>query len=218
MSVQLFNEFRKRAQQNINSLAELPSDSLPSRVYLGDAQDLPIDDAQVDLIVTSPPYAANAIDYMRANKFSLIWLGHAIDVLGMTRAQCIGGENTSAFMFETLPSFTGQLVEEFKTSDTQRGQSLHRYYTEMTRTLKEMYRVLKPNRAAIVVVASSVIRDRDTETDKCLKEIGESIGFEVPMIGVRRLDRNRRMMPAGHRIDGDSQIQKRMHEEFVIGF
>ena len=66
--------------------------------------------------------------------------------------------------------------------------------------------------------ASSIMRGRDTETDRSLAEIGEAIGFEIPAIGVRHIDRNKRMMPAGKKIDLDSQIQQRMHEEYVIGF
>jgi hypothetical protein len=51
-----------------------------------------------------------------------------------------------------------------------------------------------------------------------LVAIGKSIGFEVPMVGIRQLDRNRRMLPASSRVDKNSQIQQRIHEEFVIGF
>ena len=88
----------------------------------------------------------------------------------------------------------------------------------MTRVLEEMYRVLKPQKAAILVVGSSVMRGVDIEVQKCLSEIGKHIGFIVPQIGVRRLDRNKRMMPAGIKTDLNSQIQQRMHEEYVIGF
>ena len=62
------------------------------------------------------------------------------------------------------------------------------------------------------------MRGIDTEIPACLAEIGQSLGFEVPKIGVRQLDRNRRMMPASSKIDRSSQIQQRMHEEYVIGF
>ena len=61
------------------------------------------------------------------------------------------------------------------------------------------------------------MRDKDTETAECLAEIGLTIGFEIPKIGVRLLDRNKRMLPASMTRDLNSQIQKRMHEEYVIG-
>lgn len=211
-------EFHKRAIQNIQSLSELPAVQYPVKLQLADAQKLPIESETVDLIVTSPPYAVNAIDYMRANKFSLVWLGYNLDQLNETRKMCVGGESLANFAFETLPPITASIVHTISAVDPKRGKALHRYYSEMKRILSEMHRVLKPDRAAVVVVASSEIRQIDTQTHTCLTEIGARIGFETPKIGIRRLDRNRRMMPAGHIVNGESQIQKRMHEEFVIGF
>ena len=67
------------------------------------AQALPLEENSVDLIVTSPPYAANAIDYMRSHKFVLVWLGHAIEALGTKRNDYIGGDATEGFAFENVP-------------------------------------------------------------------------------------------------------------------
>jgi SAM-dependent methyltransferase len=211
-------EFQKRFQQNLRGISALGVGSRPAAIALGNAQQMPLSDDCVDLIVTSPPYASNAIDYMRAHKFSLAWLGYPIQELGQRREDYIGGEMVSSFEFEELPDGTARLVAEIACLDARKGRVLHRYYSEMTRTLREMHRVLRPGRAAIVVVGSSIMRGRDTETQNCLAEIGRAIGFEVPGIGVRRLDRDRRMMPAGFKLDLGSQIQQRMHEEYVIGY
>ena len=88
----------------------------------------------------------------------------------------------------------------------------------MKQTLYEIYRILRPGKAAIIVVGNSIMRGIDTETQSCLAEIGGKIGFQVPKIGVRSLDRNRRMMPTGSQPDLGSQIQQRMHEEYIIGY
>ncbi len=228
-----FREFEKRVQQNLKGLlqSELGGTQpylkgllapAPERIepyiILGNAQSLPVEDDAVDLIVTSPPYASNAIDYMRAHKFSLVWMGYSVNDLGQKRKEYIGGEAVAGFDFEQLPLKVSQVVAEIASRDGKKGQVLRRYYSEMTRTLREMFRVLKPGRAAIVVVGSSVMRGKDTKTQVCLAEIGRQIGFQVPKIGVRSLDRNRRMMPAGSDPDLKSQIQQRMHEEYVIGF
>lgn len=215
-------DFEKRLQQNLKSLNFqnlMPSDMslLPVVLNRGDAQHLPLESNKVDLIVTSPPYASNAIDYMRAHKFSLVWLGYSIDDLNRKRREYIGGEALDV-EFEPLPTNAAKIVEEITSLNKKKGLVLHRYYSEMTRVLREMFRVLRPGKAAIVVVGSSILNGRDTETQNCLAEIGESIGFEVPKIGIRNLDRNRRMLPAGFEVNRDSQIQQRMHEEYIIGF
>jgi len=212
------DEFEKKYRANLKGLTQPTSLQQPASINFGDAQYLPIESSSVDLIVTSPPYAQNAIDYMRAHKFSLVWFGYKINELSEKRNEYIGGEFLSGFTFEALPTYTQQIVQEVLERDKKKALVLHRYYSEMTRVLNEMYRVLKPGKAAILVVGSSVMRGRDTETQNCLADIGRDIGFDVPLIGERNLDRNRRMLPAGMKIDQKSQIQQRMHVEYVIGF
>ncbi len=213
-----FEDWKRRFEQNLESISRLQVGQIPATVKEGDAQTLPLRDASVNLIVTSPPYASNAIDYMRAHKFSLAWLGACVDDLTELRREYIGGQSTKDMCYEDLPFQTAAMVEKISQRDNKKGLILHRYYSEMTRTLREMYRVLKNNASAIVVVGSSTMRGTDTQTALCLAEIGESIGFEVPHIAVRNLDRDRRMLPASNHTNNESQIQQRMHQEYVIGF
>lgn len=213
-----FEAFHHRFQRNLAHLPDTDPEQLKPVIEHGDAQRLPLCDNCVDLIVTSPPYASNAIDYMRAHKFSLVWMGYSLKELGPVRSRTIGGESTTGMDMETLPSRTDRVVKEVAKRDAKKGKVLHRYYSEMTRALREMYRILKPGKVAILVVGSSVMRGRDTETGNCLADVGRSIGFDVPAIGVRNLDRNRRMLPASATLDKSSQIQQRMHQEYVIGF
>ena len=62
------------------------------------------------------------------------------------------------------------------------------------------------------------MRGLDIETQICLGEIGKEIGFDLVHIGIRRLDRNKRMMPARWHTNKESQIEARMHDEYIIGF
>ncbi len=211
-------EFQKRVLSNLKGLPENAASLLPADNLLGDAQHLPLKDGCIDLIITSPPYASNAIDYMRAHKFSLVWLGHPLKELSALRNEYIGGEEILSQDLVPLPPHSQSVVSKISRLDYKKGQVLHRYYSEMARVIYEMYRVLKPGRAAILVVGNSQMRGQDTDTHNCLAEIGKSVGFDVPAIGVRNLDRNRRMLPAGAKIDNSSQIQQRMHQEYVIGF
>jgi DNA modification methylase len=211
-------EFRKRFQNNLKGVQPADLSSAGSLVSFANAEDLPLADASIDLIVTSPPYASNAIDYMRAHKFSLVWFGYPIEQLSERRKTYIGGENVADHALEALPDEAAQIINEIASLDARKGRVLHLYYSEMTRVLRQMFRVLKPGKASIVVVGSSVMRGRDTKTQDCLAAIGRSIGFDVPAIGVRHLDRDRRMLPTGWRTNSESQIEQRMHEEYVIGF
>lgn len=211
-------EFEKKCLQNIEGIQKESDSRFSATIEFGNAQNLPLAENSIDLIVTSPPYASNAIDYMRAHKFSLVWFGYPISELGDRRKDYIGGEAITQFEFESLPQYPELIVNKLAHVDKKKSIVVHRYYSEMTRVLKEMFRVLKPQKSSIVVVGNSIIGGIDVEIPFCLSEIGKSIGFRVPAIGVRQLDRNKRMLPAGNNRDLSSQIQQRMHEEHVIGF
>lgn len=212
-------EFKKRLEKNLNGLLE-PTifDDLPPSIKYGDARSLPVGCESVDLIITSPPYASNAIDYMRAHKFSLVWLDYVIDELSEKRKEYLGGESLTHINFEELPEKTQKVVILISQKDKKKSRVLHRYYSEITCVLREMFRVLKQGKGAIVVVGNSVWRGQSTETHTCIADIGESIGFHVAKIGVRNLDRNRRMLPMEFGVNQGSQIQQRMREDYIIGF
>ena len=212
-------EYRKRLSKNLDSLATLARGSGTIEIFCSDAQKLPLRDHTVDLVVTSPPYASNAIDYMRAHKFSLVWFGHLLGSLSQLRRQYIGHDAVSGIELVELPDYARQIVASLARVDQKKATVLHRYYSEMTRCLVEMARVLKPGKAAIVVVGSSTMRGMDTRTDVCLGEIGKHVGFELVSIAARELDRDKRMMPARRTHSSTrSQIEERMHEEYIIGF
>jgi DNA modification methylase len=209
-------EFRKRLKTNLKGI--LLSKKSKFLIGEGNAQFLPISSNSIDLIVTSPPYASNAIDYMRANKFSLVWLRRQIAELGELRGSYIGGETTNGFSFTEMPFYTGKLLKKLEELDEKKFKVIHRYFSEMNRSFSEMLRVLKPGKAAAVVVGTSLIRGLDIETQNCLAEIGQAIGFDVVKISERKLDRNRRMMPARNNGQIQTQIEERMQNEFIIGF
>lgn len=211
-------EFKKKVNSLIRSLQN--DSQFSSQIFIGfsDAQRLPLKNSSIDLIISSPPYATNAIDYMRAHKFSLVWLGYQLDDLAYIRGSEIGAESQNGVEIEHLPPETKKIIENIFRVDQQKGKALLRYYSEMKRALSEMFRVLKPDKSAIIIIGNSNIRKESTETHLCLAEIGNSIGFEIPHIGVRHIERNKRMMPVGNVKDQNSMIQQRMHEEYVIGF
>ncbi len=173
--------------------------------------------ASIDLIVTSPPYANNAIDYMRAHKVSLVWFGWKINDLTKIRSQYLGHDAISGMKYTNLLGQCEKTLQILAEADARKALTLRRYFGEMSAVIAEMRRVLKKGRAAVIVVGTSNLRGIDVETHKGLAAIGESVGFDLAGIGVRRLDRDRRMMPARWGNRRHSQIEERMHEEYVIG-
>ncbi len=208
-------QFSIRLRKNAISMAQLDGDIERPLVSFGDAKRMPLASNSIDLIVTSPPYA-NAIDYMRAHKFSLVWFQKSVAELGELRAAYIGSERVGRNGYGQLPETADRIVATIEALDRSKARILRKYFLEMSDALSEMHRVLKRNAAAVVVVGTSVMRGTNVQTHKCLADVASQQGFEVVGIGRRALDRNRRMMPARF---GKSQtlIEQRMHEEYVLG-
>lgn len=183
---------------------------------MGDCRWLPLEDDSIDLIVTSPPYA-NALDYMRAHKFSLCWLGYPVKALAMHRSQYIGAERWTDGEGVPTPADVAATVGLVARKDPQRGRVLQRYFRDMGLAIREMRRVLRSGRAAVIVAGPSTVRGVAVPTHQHLAAIGEQAGFQVVGMARRNLSRDRRMMPASAQGNGRSAIERRMHEEYVVG-
>ena len=209
-------QFSLRLQKNIKSMAHLDPRGALAAQLPGDARSMPLKDGVIDLIVTSPPYA-NAIDYMRAHKFPLVWLGESVVNLTELRARYIGSEKINGAQYTALPDKTESIIRQLEKRDRKKSSILRKYFTEMKVVLTEMCRVLHKDSPAIVVVGPSIMRGIDVQTHHCLAEIAQETGFGVVGVVQRSLDRNKRMMPARFGKKTDSMIEQRMHEEYVIG-
>lgn len=208
------DEFCKILHRNLQNVSEA---SCGAEIYDANAVSLPVSDCSTDLIFTSPPYANNAIDYMRAHKFSLVWFGHRIGGLSKLRATYIGHDAAGGFAEAVLPGECERTVSELERVDRKKAAALRRYFCETGNVMGEMYRVLRAGRAAVIVVGSSVLSGVSTRTHECLAELGKECGFHLVGIGLRRLDRNRRMMPARWAGRDRTGIEKRIHEEHILG-
>ena len=212
-----FVEFTKRLKNNVVAFTGASQMRNNAEIRSSSANKTGLPTSSVDLIVTSPPYANNAIDYMRAHKFALVWFGWKLDDLAAIRAQYLGHDTTRGVTDSRLPYQCEKVLGKLAELDARKATVLRRYFNDMSAVIGEMYRVLKSGKPAIVVVGTSQLRGIDVETQKGLAAIGESAGFKLAGIGARSLDRDRRMMPARWDKNKHSQIESRMHEEHVIG-
>lgn len=209
-------QFSLRLRKNLSGILELKANGVSAVALAGNARFMPLASESVDLIVTSPPYA-NAIDYMRAHKFSLVWLGRSVKDLAELRAGYIGSERVGRTEYAALPKRPEAIIAQLMARDPHKAAVLRKYYAEMREALSEMYRVLRSDSPAIVVVGTSVMGGIDVQTHFCLADIAASLGFDVVGIAQRLLDRNKRMMPARFGGKAGSLIEQRMHEEHIVG-
>lgn len=209
--------FEMRLNKSAALLSQLPSDGKDVEIQQHDCRErLPLRDDSVQLIVTSPPYA-NAIDYMRAHKFSLVWFGEDIGALSTLRSIYIGSEKMGVPDTPDFPASVDRVIEKLQAVDDKKSRVLAKYFRDMRRALYEMFRVLEPGHCCLVVVGPSTMRGQTIKTHELLGDIANDIGFQTVDIAERKLDRNRRMLPVAFRRNHNSQIESRMHEEYIIG-
>ncbi len=215
-----FRMFEAQLRQAARAFAETSDLGRGSSSFVAaDSRSLPLSDNSVDLIVTSPPYA-NALDYMRAHKFSLVWLGQQVGDLGNLRGRYIGAERQDTEESVPLPDNAQRAIAALSEVDRPKSRVLARYLREMRQAIEEMHRVIRPGRAVIIVVGPSTMRGQRIATQDYLSGIAEQAGFAVAGVPERALDRDRRMMPArwtNGRANGNAGIELRLHQEHVIG-
>jgi DNA modification methylase len=211
----VFALFPERLKTALTMLATVPVANGRAQLLRADARRLPLADNSVHLIVTSPPYAANAIDYMRAHKFSLIWFGQEPKALSSLRRRYIGAELRSATLEVSSPT-ARTMLRALCQKDPRRAAVVAYYYHDLKASLQEMVRVLKPGRAAVLVVGSSNICGIEIKVPAVTAELAQSVGFRLIGVAHREIARDARLMPISRRANREG-IEARMHEEGVIG-
>jgi len=123
-----------------------------------DARRTPLEDGSVDAVITSPPYLNN-IDYTKVYAIEEFFI-HGEEIPGV-RTFIGFAEKTSDFLPEIdLPP------------------SARLYFEDMNKVLEEVYRVLKADGKAAIVVGNGYVREV-IESDVILAYLAEKIGFTL---------------------------------------
>jgi len=122
-----------------------------ARFEMGDAKALPIDDNSIDAIITSPPYSF-AIDYADNDRPQLEYLGYDV---GSLKNEMIGLKGKT------------------------RKEKLSNYFEDMNQVLKEMARVLKIGKYAVIIIGSNDIQTGGIRLETKIEELASRHSFEL---------------------------------------
>ena len=190
----------------------------PPALRVGDARSLPLGDESIDLVVTSPPYL-NAIDYLRASKFSLVWMGYRINQLRKTRAVSIGTEAAGKVADRDQEAIglirSLRLLGKF---DTRTTSMIAKYCHDTRCTLRELYRVMRPRARAVLIVGENSIRGNYVPSARLVAEIARVCGLELKGRTTRRLPASRRYLPPPRLRRFAAPMDKRVRREVVLEF
>lgn len=183
----VFKQFIDKAKEYIIRIAEF-SERANKNVSLtllnADSRYLTmLADDSVDIIITSPPYA-NTYDYYLYHKFRKRWLD--IDVKYAQNNE-IGSRREYSSLKKPAEQWT----------------------VDLRKCFEEMYRLLKPNCLAFIVIGDSVIKKQLIKIDKVIKGFVGEIGFEVCNVISTNLSEHSRMF-------NPSFTQKNKQEHLII--
>lgn len=142
---------------------------------------LPLPDASVGLVLTSPPYAG-AQKYVRAASLSLGWLGIAgVGQLRPLEEATIGREHFSKAWHDTVME-TGiaaadALLAEIRAINPARALIAATYLIEMRAALREAVRVLRPGGHFVLVIGDNTVCGRRFATSDYLETILRDLGL-----------------------------------------
>jgi len=143
-----------------------------ARFEMGDAKALPTDDNSIDAIITSPPYSF-AIDYADNDRPQLEYLGYDV---GSLKNEMIGLKGKT------------------------RTEKLSNYFEDMNQVLKEMARVLKIGKYAVIVIGSNDIQTGGIRLETKVEEMALKCGFVLdqkivkPIKGIQNTMRDEYML------------------------
>lgn len=149
----LFPSVLKRYIEQINSFIQI-RDRLNLRIgearfEIGDAKELPLEDQSVDAVITSPPYSF-AIDYTENDRPQLEYLGYNVNKL---KEEMIGLKGRN------------------------KKEKLYNYFIDMKRVLSEMYRVLKKDKYAVIIIGSNDIQTGGIRLETNIEKMATECGF-----------------------------------------
>jgi len=185
-------------------------------IVQADARCLPLQDRSVDLVITSPPYG-NAIDYLRCNKFSLVWMGYRIPDLRHVRGGNIGTEAAGGLTGREhdVKAVLAAMTAPDALPKNLRGV-LARYVRDMRRTISELHRVLKPSGRCVLVIGNSTMRGEYVSNSVAMELLAGQVGFKLVEQTSREIPDDRRYLPPPNTQKSGKQLRRRMREEVVL--
>lgn len=193
--------------------------NLPAaRALSGDARQMPIEDASVDVVITSPPYL-NAIDYLRGHKFSLVWMGYQVEEIRVLRSSNIGSEMAgSDNLHDEMVTLALSKMGDACSLPERDQRQLARYIRDMDSVFSEMRRVLKPCGKIVMVIGNSIKKGLYLSNSEALTFLGERHGMRRVGHSERMIPPTRRYLPPPGSRSSGKELRSRMNSEVVLTF
>jgi DNA modification methylase len=155
--------YHHRMKRMIKDLKKLKTKECKTIIKEGDARKLKLENESVDFVITSPPYL-NKIEYTKIYRVEEFLFFRVPRKKGIR--SYIGMKTEPEQIFPDLPDMANA------------------YFSDMFRSLSELYRVCRTGAKLAIVVGNGCFPTRVVESDLLLSELAEKIGFSLEGIYV----------------------------------
>jgi len=188
-----------------------------TKIINGDSRTMPYPSNYFDLIITSPPYL-NAIDYFRASKLSLVWMGNSVNEIKKLRSNNIGSEVMAREVKEKHIQRASKKIGFIEDLPNREKGFTFRYIIEMDKVMKEISRVSKKKSKTIMVVGNSTLKNVYISNSNAIIDLGINYGLKLVKQTEREIPDNKRYLPSPGHSGSGSELKSRMRNEVVIEF
>ena len=146
-----------------------------SKIYQADARQTQIDDTSIDIIITSPPYVTS-YEYADIHQLTGYWMEYFSDIMKF-RKLFIGTSYSGNTSYKIPNNKLGQaVVTKLLEKDTRLALDVANYFNDMQSVSKEIFRILKPNGYACIVIGNTTLKDVHIKSAEfffdCLRNTG----------------------------------------------
>lgn len=202
-----------RSSFSTKKLWKLPK----SRIMNGDSRHLPFQDNFFDMVITSPPYL-NAIDYFRASKLSLVWMGNLISNIKKWRKDNIGSEVRDQVPAQQHIVDASKKIGNIQKLPSREQGFTYNYLKDMNMVLSEVARVSKRGAIIIMVIGDSNLKGVYMRNSSALISLASSNGLTLVQKRRREIPPNRRYLPCPSNSTSGKEFQSRMRYESILKF
>ncbi|MDO8747994.1 MAG: DNA methyltransferase [Candidatus Omnitrophota bacterium] len=151
----------------------------------GDARKINLPDGHVDLVVTSPPYVTS-YEYAELHQLSILWFNFADDIKDIKKdfVGTSSRENTRRNINSVLAEDT---IEKLSKKNGKLFRHVSNYYSDLSRCYEEMYRVLKKDKYACIIIGDTEYGNIKIPNAEVTIELLKNIGFDFKKVIKRKL-------------------------------
>jgi len=171
--------------KELESKKRLDSDA---RFFKGDStKRLPIESNSIELIITSPPYVTS-YEYADLHQLSLLWFGNdnknfkhwnnLSNDFGIFRKKFIGTRYKKYKSNNLHSKIAEEIVADLWHTNRSVAMNVANYFSDMYKSFREMYSVLRRNKLACVIVGNTSLRGVEILNAEVAAEQMTAVGFK----------------------------------------